>query len=179
MFLHRPVGWKWCDARNGNHEILSLVISMSTCSLFFKPVFQMFLYFRVVLVWRVPTWMGQCGVWLWTKAGTGWKRINEIQNGPIWQPAAQQTAVQLPLCVGTTFNGASCRLLRPCGVYFRCIVSVSRQVSPDRQANQTVSVCAVSFVVPWGPNARDRCLVLPFLCLHLPLLSLDKPLEYN
>lgn len=58
------------------------------------------------------------------------------------------TTAQMPLCVRPavrvklrTVAASSCQLLRLCDVYFRCIVSVSRQISqPVRRLVPTLSV---------------------------------------
>lgn len=44
----------------------------------------------------------------------------------------------------------SCQLFRLCDVYFRCMVSVSRRICSDHQANHTISPHTVGFVCPEG-----------------------------
>lgn len=69
-----------------------------------------------------------------------------------------------------------CLLLRQSGVYFRCIVSVSRQICSDQSANQALaqSPHCVSFA-PRAKSApaQNRCLVLPFLCLRRAFFYLE------
>lgn len=94
----------------------------------------------------------------------------------ICQPAGQQTTAQLPVCVWPATNVKtgtvlmnSCLLLRQSGVYFRCIVSVSRQICSDQSANQALALSphCVSFALrAKSAPVQNRCLVLPFLCLH-------------
>lgn len=76
--------------------------------------------------------------------------MNELQSRPygsLQLPLHVRPAVRVKL---GTVPVNSCQLLRLCDVYFRCMVSVSRQICSDQQANQAVSPRTVGFICPEG-----------------------------
>lgn len=84
--------------------------------------------------------------------------MNGIENGPyermLHGSCACVCAVRVKVLVSI------CQLFRLCDVYVRCMVSVSRQIGSDQQANQAVSLCTIIFVCPEGP--------MHFCSKHIP-----------